>query len=265
MMVLLLIGCLLISSNIFGQSSLKAKVLSLENDVRLKKSKNSKWVKVEINQSLQEGDSLKTGNNSSAEIAFDKENKDVVRLKSNTTVLLKKLGDNLKVVELSSGEIFSLVSSLNSGRKFEIKTPTAAAGARGTGWGAKILSNGASFSAYLNEIYVQAFDSNGNLIDEEVLKEGMKVLVEAFKEVGDIIEMTQQEKNAWNEWLDNLESRLSDALGSNNPAQEILNVQQEMEEVREEFWEERIQDNEDFEDRSSGSSGSEGQGEIVYP
>jgi len=78
------------------------------------------------------GDKIKTGRNSYVELAFDEEGENVIRIEEESSAIFM-LGESEKL-EMLDGEIFSTINKLRAGSSFEIKTPTAVCGARGTDW-----------------------------------------------------------------------------------------------------------------------------------
>jgi len=184
----------------------EATVIFVNGDVKIQKSGKTDWMTAKKGMLLSDGDTAKTGKDSAVEISFDKENKNVVRLEKNSTAILR--GKMLKQIELPQGRIRSLVKSLKKESSFEIKTPTVVAGARGSGWDVATSEKRDNVKAFEDEIFVQSFDRQGKLIKEVLLREGWEVMVDRFQAPGELIEMTNADRNDWNSWREDLNDRI---------------------------------------------------------
>lgn len=183
-----------------------AKVIFVKADVKIQKAGKTDWVSAKEGMSLFDGDTIKTGRASSIELSFDKENKNIVRLEENSTAILR--GKMLNRIELPQGRIRSLVKNLKRGSSFEIKTPTVVAGARGSGWDVDSTEKRDGVKALEDEIFVQSYDQNGNLIKEILVREGWEVIIDRFQAPGELIELTDRDKGDWNSWREDLKDRV---------------------------------------------------------
>ncbi|GEM_PF-1665368 len=116
------------------------------------------------NMILSAGDKIKTSSGASVELSFNEANTNLVRLDENTSVNISLSGD--EKIEMTEGEVFSSISQLPSGSAFEIRTPTAVSGARGTDWVTKVTEEGTDVEALESVPYVKQFESSGNLSKE---------------------------------------------------------------------------------------------------
>ncbi|MEI6631424.1 MAG: FecR family protein [bacterium] len=110
---------------------------------------------------LESGDKIKTSGSSFAELSFNENNTNLVRLNENTGVQISISGD--EKLAMAEGEIFSSISELPVGSVFEIRTPTAVSGARGTDWVTKVTEEGTDVEALESEPYVRHFETDGTL------------------------------------------------------------------------------------------------------
>ncbi|MFA5115672.1 MAG: FecR domain-containing protein [Candidatus Omnitrophota bacterium] len=192
-----------------------AKVTFVQGDVKVQKSGATAWNAAKAGLVLSDGDAIKTAKTSAVEISFDKNNKNMVRLEEESTAILR--GKSLNRIELPVGRIRSLVKSLKKESSFDIKTPTVVAGARGSGWDVIASDKRDNIKAFEDEIFVQSYDQQGKLIKEIFVREGWEVLVDRFQSPGELIELTDRDRNDWNSWRDDLGSRLgSGATGIND-------------------------------------------------
>ncbi len=207
----LFVGALFLCPNfIFAQTSSKeAKLILVKGDVKIQRAGRVEWLDAKVGMRVGDGDTAKTGKASALEIAFDKENKNVVRLEENTTAILR--GRWLREIELPQGRIRSLIKKLRSDSYFEIRTPTAVAGARGSGW--EVISNPSDrineIKAFEDEIYVKLFEEQEQRIKEAIiLGEGYKVIFYYFETLGALMELAQWEKEDWNTWESDFMERM---------------------------------------------------------
>jgi len=108
---------------------------------------------------LEAGDAVKTGSGGSAELSFNEANTNLLRLSENTEAKVVFSGD--EKLEMTCGEIFASISSLPSESAFEIRTPTAVSGARGTDWVTKVTDEGTDIEAVEDVPYVRHIEASG--------------------------------------------------------------------------------------------------------
>ena len=115
---------------------MKATVVKVAGDVRVKSRASLTWHNTKVNEVLGAGDQIETRKNGSIEIKLDNDN--VISLKPDTKITLTKLTQNTKtgdyenLLEATKGKIRAKVEKIKGNSKFEIKTPTAVACVRGT-------------------------------------------------------------------------------------------------------------------------------------
>ena len=119
----------------FASTKVSAKILSLDGDVQVVRSGGEKPFAAFVNMRLTEGDQVITGTKGWAEIQMDDEV--VITLAENTRIYLSELrgsgGAQQSSIGLQAGGVGSSVNKkLEENSRFEIKTPTAVMGVRGT-------------------------------------------------------------------------------------------------------------------------------------
>ncbi len=241
------VGALLLDSGPVLAKELvrEARVIMVKGDVNIQKAGKTDWAKAKEGMILTDGDTAKTGKSSAVEIAFDRDKKNIVRLDENSTAILR--GKMLRQVELPRGKIRFVVKSLKKDSSFEIKTPTVVAGARGSGGDVIAGENMDTVKAFEDELFVQSFDEQGNLIQEISLKEGWEVMIERFEAPGELIEVTDMDRSDWGSWKDDLGGRIDESIREEQPSpisQDFSNVesiQQETIQKQEEYKQDVIQ------------------------
>ncbi len=129
----LLVFCLSFTFPCFAEpaeSSSSVLVFNISGTVKVLPSGHTVWKDAREGMTLRTGDSIRTNELSSAELAFNDKKSNVVKVQPDTFVVLK-LKDGEKI-ELIDGTVLSSLADLPRGSEFEIRTPNATCGARGT-------------------------------------------------------------------------------------------------------------------------------------
>ena len=199
---------LLITTLIGARASSQVKVIYAEGRAEFLASGATNWKDVTEGLVLRSGDSVKTYNNSTVELAFDRGKRNIVNIKSNTHVVIKL--HKSERIELVNGEVFALVKSLPGRSRFEIRTPTAVTGARGTGWGANANKSRTIVKAYEKDSYAKGLDKDGNVLkDNMTVKEGNETTVKRFEKPSKLKKISKGDYKKWRRWKKNLAKRLS--------------------------------------------------------
>jgi hypothetical protein len=208
-----------------------AAIFSLEGEVAVKLAKAKEWLPAKVGMFLNQGDSIKTGVNSMAVVSFDPgTDKNLIKLQENCAVLLTTLKANLTAIELSAGKVLSSVENLNRRAEFKIRTPTAVAGVRGTGFSAAALPMTAEFAAFKNSILVEAFNQKGKVIDKKTVQEGFKVEVELFQKIGELTSISEEERRIWDAWK-GTQGKAPAGDNTKQTIQEVNTIQGEQDEI----------------------------------
>lgn len=187
-------------------ASEKAVILFMEGDVKIKTMGDTSWKIADVGMTLYKGDSLRTGRDSWAEIGIGKNFMNVVRVKEETQIELTELGPI--TLGLLKGEIRSLVEKLGKETTFEIKTPTAVCGARGTGWDTNTDGRRVIVDAYEDEVYFYAIDRNGEpIMDDPIIEAGNRgVLTDPLQPIT-IQDIPPDRIKDWNDWKEDYRDR----------------------------------------------------------
>ena len=117
-------------------SVIKGAVAKVSGMVKITPKGSTEAHKANINDILGEGDRIETGENGYIEIRLD--NNNCLNLKPNTRLTIVKLvinpetGEFENIFEVTMGKIKARIENLKGNSKFEVKTPQAVCGARGT-------------------------------------------------------------------------------------------------------------------------------------
>ncbi|MFC1704163.1 FecR domain-containing protein [Candidatus Omnitrophota bacterium] len=190
------------SATSFGQESgLFAKVLSVKGDVLVKGPSDADWVAAVEGMSLEQGATIKTGENSSCEIVLDEDADNIIGIKENSFLDL----ENKQKINLAKGRIFSLIQ-IEGDSTFEVHTPTAIGGARGTGWATESKACTTVFKQFEGGIYAVALDESGAPADRTDLSAGYLISVECLTGLGEPLPLTDDDVDEWNTWKQDVSS-----------------------------------------------------------
>lgn len=136
LLIVLLIISLVLPVGTVAAATSSATIIEIKGDVQIIRGGSEKSFAAFKDMRLTEGDKIITGPNSSAKIELENENA-VLTLSENTRIYLSELkgqGDDQQTsVNLQAGGVGSKVKkALSKVSRFNIKTPTAAMGVRGT-------------------------------------------------------------------------------------------------------------------------------------
>lgn len=164
------------NSSIAAETSGEAVILFMQGDVKVKSVAVMIWEDAAAGMVLSKGVSLKTGPDSWAEIGFGKNYSNAVRIKEVTAVELSELGPIR--ISLLNGEIRSLVESLSKGSTFEIRTPTAVCGVRGTGLDTATDGKKVTVDTYEEQVFFDRLAPDGTVLGGKIVTAGNRGVLE---------------------------------------------------------------------------------------
>lgn len=172
-------------------------IVSVKGDVKADLKGDGSWITCWEGLKLMKGAGLKTGADSSVEIAFDAQGLNVLKLNPDTQITID---DSL--VKMPKGSVLANFGNLKPGSSFTVKTPTAACGIRGSGMGVDFINGMTVVAAYKDKVYVQGLDAAGNTVGVEVtVPEGWKSQVASGGTVSQPEGLTENEKQIWDAYV----------------------------------------------------------------
>ncbi len=210
------------------------------------KTGQASWQKARVGIFLSSGDSVKTQESGTVQLAFDRNKENIVSVRpgSHVTVLLA----GQEKIELINGEVFALVKALTPGSGFEVRTPTAVCGARGTGWGAKTNGQETQINGYENQSYAKGVAKGGSFLGEIKIPEGFGALIGLSGKPSKLMKLTDKDYKAWRAWKAWL-------LGKGSPMpRKIEKLTKDIQKIQEQ--KDRIEDRRDIERREKRSESS---------
>ena len=125
------------------------------------------WQPLQEDTFLLPGDKVRTETDSSAEFVFDEDGENAIRLEALTEV--EVILEEDEKISLINGEVFSIIDNLPEGSAFEIRTPTAVCGARGTDWVTKFDGSETQVESVTGDTYVTGYNSDGSRKKERTI------------------------------------------------------------------------------------------------
>jgi len=156
----------------------EARFSFIQNRVEMKRKERDRWVPIGIGDPTGEGDDVKTGVNSSAELTLDEGSK--IDISPRTTVKVSRLytdlktGGNRSSFKLDGGRLLAKVSKTERNSRFSIRTPTAVAAVSGTDFIVEVEEDRVTKVAVIDGS-VQVAPSTGEEEEEEVLTSAVEV------------------------------------------------------------------------------------------
>ena len=217
-------------------------VMSFEGDVTIMPPRAAKAVVCSEGLIIKKGTHISTGRGSYVEIGFDQKKLNVARIKENTEVVVTLKGKDK--IELIDGAVFTLLKDMKKGERFRIKTPSAACGARGTGWETMSEREMTRVEVVEDKVFVRGINKDGSLMDKEfVVNKGFERVIEKFEKPGAmerlsedrIVEMQSEKKEIEMPFSERVKIKKEQASASAdaNKAKEEIKITESMKKPQE--------------------------------
>ena len=182
-----------------------AEIIFVEGSVQVQIGQQDEWRKAERGTHVAIGDKIRTARHSRADVSLDEEKKNTIRIDPKTMVVLSSANPGLiDRLDLSRGKVYAKVENIKSGLSFEVKTPSAVAGVRGSAFSVYAERDADEIKAYKDSAFVQAYDADGNLIMEIRVPEGFKTYVERFEGPGFLSQITLRDFSRFDDMTDDI-------------------------------------------------------------
>jgi len=193
----------------------KVEMVSVNGAVKILPKGKAEWINAGIGMVLRQGDKIKTGPGSGCSLFFDKNGNNAVGIDENSEVIVILEKD--EKIEIIDASIYMMLTAIPKNSKFEIKTPTAVCGARGTGMGVKGNKENTEAAAYKSTIYVK--NAKG---EELTVKEGFKRNIDKLGKISDEIIARAEEISRFNSWRDDVDKITKGELRSESKRKELI-------------------------------------------
>lgn len=196
---------------VYSQEIKEAELTSFSGDVQVLLKGEENYSKVEEGMKFESGDEIKVNEGASAELSFNEANTNLVRLSENSDVKVSFTED--EKLELLEGEALATISELPSGSAFEIRTPTAVSGARGTDWVTKVTEEGTDIEAMEDIPYVKHFENDGTLSRQLTrISPGQMTTVKKFARPMNFRPVSEARQQQWKELKPQVHKRAGEAM-----------------------------------------------------
>ena len=234
----------IITTSVLAQSLNTARIIYVEGQVEVQFAQTGNWVRAKKGMILKKDDFIRTSHRSAAElIIFEKKGtRNTIKIAENTSMML--VGDpQINSVLLPKGKIFSTIIKMKRGSTFEVYTPTAVAGVRGSGFEIETDGKNDEDKAFEDGIHVDTYDERGRIVDSIDIPEGFKVNIEDSIP-SELIELTLGEIGEFEDWREEVQERIEKdpeiAPEEEAPAKEQIKTREEKKEEEEEAAEEEV-------------------------
>jgi len=184
---------------VYAQS---ARIINLKGSVLVKEGPGSDWGKAKLNMLLDMDAEIQTRKDAGCTLAFDEEQKNILTIKENSHIKIESMEPGK--IFLPEGRVFSLIEGLAKAEKFEIRTPTAIAGARGTGWITDYRRGRTFIDCFNDTVYTKSLDEEGDVTGEEDTPSGYRRFVKFGGFIGELIPLGGRNYQEWGEFIDHV-------------------------------------------------------------
>lgn len=160
----------------------KAMIFNASGDIKILKKGSAEWRAIEANETIGEGDQMKTEADAFVELVYDDFYLNLARIGSNTLVEFRAIEPT--DIFLSNGGVFNDLDGLAKGTTYEVATPTSVAGVRGTEFYRAFDASSKTDTVFVKEgeVAYMPLDLSGNIIDK-VTEVGAGMAIEMPEEM----------------------------------------------------------------------------------
>lgn len=190
-------------------------VISVSGSPQVCKAGETQYSAIEEGMFLEAGDKIKTDESESVELSFDEDNKNVVRVEENSSIVLTLEDEKIELLE---GRVFSLIDELPAEAVFEIRTPTAVVGVRGTDWVTSVEDEETVVEAVDGTPYVKGIDTSGKAMSTAVtVPSGYMTRVKRFQMPAAFKAIPVENHKRWKQVRSDLKQRAIKAIQKRGP------------------------------------------------
>ena len=185
---------LLICPSLFAQI---AKIIDTKGDVSVKKESSFPWEKAKPDMYLADKAEIRTGSDSECTLSFDEELDNILTIKGDSHIKIEDIKKGR--VFLPKGRVFTLIEDLAKLQDFQIRTPTAVAGVRGTGEEVKVNGD-TTVKCFEGKAYAQGIDKSGKKTNKKNIPKGFGIVAFLGGALGDLFGLRDQDWFDWQEF-----------------------------------------------------------------
>lgn len=188
MVMFLAFGC-------FPGMARAAEILFVQGNVQVQSPNETDWRKAEKGMQLKAGDTIRTARHSKVDIALDREKKNTIQIAEKALAVLNAAEEEATIdrLELSRGRVYSNLENIKAGMSFEVTTPSAVAGVRGSSYMVYVEPDQDEVAALKDTVFIKAFDANKVQLMDMMLPEGFRTFIERFQEPSALLQISLRE------------------------------------------------------------------------
>ena len=174
-------------------------IINVKGFVQVDEKGTNSWEPAVVGTKLKTGAKMKTGSDGIAEIVYDAEGLNLVRIAQNTQITVQK-----SIVDLYDGSVIGDFRNIQPGSEFRIKTPNTICGIRGTGVGVDFFRNTTitDIRSFMGTVHIQGIDRNGNPVSEVIdVPEGWQQRVFGAGDVSPPEFISENDRLVWYAWI----------------------------------------------------------------
>ena len=207
-----------------------AVITNMEGNVQVQSAADKSWSKAKAGTMVNIGDSIQTARSSTADVDLDGAGKNKIRIEESTLVVINSANaSDINKLDLSHGKIYANVEEVKAGLGFEVTTPSAVAGVRGTGWSVESSDRRDQVATFKDSVFVKSMDQQGRVINEITVPEGFQTMIERFEKAGELTKVSEDEMQRFNDMKEGrssgttMEQRIDKASEVNHDTVETVN------------------------------------------
>ena len=214
-LMILLVAVWVMPGVIFAQ---EAKIIAVKGTVMIRKDATAAWEIAQLNMKLGKDAEVQTQAKATCTLSFDENKKSILTVKDETQIKVESVQPGK--VYLPQGRVFALIKNIKETKKFEVRTPTAIAGARGTGWITEFSEGKTSIACLDDVVYVETLDDTGKITNEVDLAEGFELDIKEGEAPSEAHQVEEADKSEWQGFVVSVEAVIDE--GGSETKQEAL-------------------------------------------
>jgi len=232
-----------------------AQIVDVVGKAQVQSASSISWKSAKAGMKVSIGDKIRTARRSEVRIALDEAKKNFISVSELTLVVLNStVPGEINKFDLSEGKLYAKIEKIKAGATFEVATPSAIAGVRGTAWSVESNADRDIVSVFESSVFVKVFDKMKRLISEITVPEGFKTFIERFGPPGKLLPLTDKERGSWKKikkrFLSSLGVKGGDLGELGDLSDRAAELQDKMEDIQEQIEDQNIQKT--IEQRTSG-------------
>lgn len=182
-----------------------ATILTVRGDVQIKPDQARQWAPAQSGMPLSVNDELMTGPDGVTELQFDRQSFNVVRLDPGSRLRVRRAAPVR--LHLQAGTAACLIDDWDAASTFELRTPTALLGVRGTGWTVEATSSQTLLNTFEGAVWIHGFGPGERALDETDVLAGSATSVTHGRGPSRLTPVSAKSLAAWTAWARSVRQR----------------------------------------------------------